>query len=147
MPWWVGGRRDPSDIRVTAIRIFGDSGFQDQPVTFTSENTYANTGITALYEKKRTVLELEITATRAVERWEGILGFQLSFRRDGNPSTRNVNTKFFVRHDDDTRPFRAIGKRVIRAKPKLPQVLDSEGSLTESASASSPETKRSSPDC
>ncbi|OGO01095.1 MAG: hypothetical protein A2Y72_04860 [Chloroflexi bacterium RBG_13_53_26] len=124
LPWLVGRRRSTDDAKIYMMRYFSsnDQQFHDAGLRiFKNEGSCTEQPLLSLSGGSCTYFELGAEISDALKSWEGILSFQIHYTRDGNPEKRNVRTKFLVRANDKSTPFRSVGKKILKATP-IPRV-------------------------
>jgi hypothetical protein len=118
LPWLVGKRRVSKEAVVYDVNHPSIGA-----LTIDDEGSYVNVGI-PLTGGSDTYIDLFVRISNKLNPWEGVLSFQIHYKRGGNPVKRNVRTKFIV---NEIRPVRSIGKKILKAKC-IPQALGKEGS-------------------
>jgi len=120
LPWLVGRRCSTENAEITQMRFFNDRNrtWEDAPLTkYYNEGCFAEKPILNLAGGSRAYYALEVRVASSLKSWEGVLSFKLFYQRDGNPETKKVRTKFFVRSPDKHRPMRSLFKKVLKCEP------------------------------
>ncbi len=119
LPWKAGRRRSNRDILANSLRYFDDNDSWITP-EFKVKKEYSVVELPKLRfdSHSRRIFEITFNVTDAVKSWQGVLGFQMFFTRGGDPDRKNINTKCIIYAPEKKRPFRAIGKRILRCPLK-----------------------------
>ncbi|MEW6142597.1 MAG: hypothetical protein AB1597_05485 [Chloroflexota bacterium] len=120
LPWLIGCRRVPSEICVTDMGYYDDNARKFENVNLTcyeNEGSFASGPMTRTAAGTRRHLQLTVIVASSLKMWEGILSFKLFYDRDGNPETKHIRTKFFVRPPNKRKPIHSLFKKVLRCYP------------------------------
>ncbi len=131
LPWLVGRRRS-ENAKITKMRFKNDytRKWEDTPLNYyDNEGSYSDLPLLSLAGGRRAYYELEVQIASLPKPWEGVFRVLLFYERDGNPETKFIRTKFFVRPSDKRRPVRSVFKKVLKCEP-APSVPDKEGCQT-----------------
>lgn len=109
-PLSLGERRSNDVIRIVNISL---PMVDFQPSQATGIATHLDLS-ESIVDNARLLVDIEVDVS--IKEWEGVLGLDLVYDRDGNPSRSHVHEKFFVKPVTAWRPVRAIGKRVMRGQ-------------------------------
>ena len=128
VPLTKGRRCLMEAITVTDARYLPNGKWKHLPIE-TSDHVYVSFPEKSLASGKRIMFEIDIKANQHMKSWQGIMGIQILFMRDGNPDRRNVHTKAIVYSQKQYKPLRAIGKKILFI-PEQKSSLDTPSSQT-----------------